>query len=220
MPLRISMEAKGAAEAAEYLRRIGEQVEPMLKALGMDIIRSVQIRALRNLSGTYPGPNQEHVLAVRTGTLRRFVSAQPITVESDGLSWGLPAGEKESVIGAKLESGGTIRPTASRMLRIPLTAALTRNGVDRNAGRSLRGDKDFFFGISKAGNPILYKRVAAGGKAGKEGWMKAVPWYLLRAFVNIRGRKWFTTSVEDVEREEMSGLIEQNMTVFLRGKPA
>lgn len=216
MPVRFTVDTEGAKEAYDYLHGIGEKVGPMLKDLGVDTLREVQAEALRNLSGTYPGPNQEHVLAVRSGTLRRFTSIQPITVESDGLSWGLPAGVKESIIGAKLEAGGTIKATNCRMLRIPLPSALTSKGVDRNAGRSLRGDKDYFFGMSKAGNPILFKRVSVG----KGGFQKAVPWYVLRASVNIRGRGWFTAAVTTVESTKMAGLEEKHMTVLLRGKPA
>lgn len=219
MPARFSVEAEGAVEAYEYLHSIGERIRPMLKELGLDALRAVQVRALRNLSGTYPGPNMEHALAVRSGTLRRFASAQPVTVESDGLSWGLPVGEDESRIGAKLEVGGTIRPTHSRMLRIPLPAALTRNGVDRNTGRSLRGDSDYFFGMSRAGNPIIFKRVPIGGKAGKEGWKKCVPWYVLRASVNIRGRHWLAAAVDEVQAQEMASIEEKNMRVLLRGNP-
>jgi hypothetical protein len=213
MPYRITVEAKGASEATTWLRQVGDEVSPMLKALGFDSLRLVQAQAIRNLSGSYPGPNQEHVLAVRSGTLRRFTAAQPITVEQDGLSWGLPVGPNESRIGRFLNEGGTIRAKTSKMLRIPLPAALTSQGVDRNAGRSLRGDPNFFFWVSKAGTPILWKVDRA-----KSGKIRSTPWYVLKASVTIRGRHWFDDAVEKITQQEMAAPVEGRLAVLLRDR--
>jgi hypothetical protein len=208
VPLNITVDAKGAKEAYDWLHKIGEGVEPMLKALGMDLLRAVQTKALRNLSGRYPGPNQEHVVAVRSGTLRRFVAAQPITVESDGLSWGLPSGERETGIGKTLEEGGTLKPSKSKYLRIPLAfgGALTAQGVDRNAGRSLRDVPGFKVWKSKAGNLIIWNTTKK----------KPQPWYILKPSVTIRARYWFSDAVEKTTAENLDQLIEGQLSVLLR----
>lgn len=211
MPARFLVESKGAMEAYEYLHSVGQGVTQMLKALGYDALMAVKIEYVHNISGYYPGPNQEHVLAVRSGALRRFALAQQIAVESDGLAWGLPAGQKQSIIGAKLEAGGQITPKAGRFLRIPLPAALTTKGVDRNAGRSLREDKSYFVARSHAGNPIIFKK--------QEKNRPPVPWYLLKTSVNIRGRHGLEDAVRKVEATKMEGLEQKHMQVLLRGKP-
>jgi hypothetical protein len=208
MPFRITVDAKGAKEAYDWLHEIGEGVLPMLNALGLKILQAVQTKALRNVSGRYPGPNQENVVAVRTGTLRRFISAQPITVEKDGLSWGLPSGEVQSGIGKTLEEGGTIRPTKSKFLRIPLAfgGALTAQGVDRNAGRSLRDVPGFKVWPSKAGNLIIWNVTKK----------KPVPWYILKTSVFIRARWWFSDAVEKASAEHLDQLIDGQLSVLLR----
>jgi hypothetical protein len=208
MPFRVTVDAKGAKEAYDWLHEIGEGVLPMLNALGLKILQAVQTKALRNLSGRYPGPNQENVVSVRTGTLRRLVAAQQVTVEKDGLSWGLPAGELQSRIGRTLEEGGTIRPTKSKFLRIPLAfgGALTAQGVDRNAGRSLRDVPGFRVWPSKGGNLILWNTTKK----------KPEPWYILKTSVTIRARYWFSDSVEKSTAENLDQLIEGQLSVLLR----
>lgn len=211
MPIGITVEAKGAKEAYDWLHGIGEGAMPMLKALGYDLLNQIKTAAIRNLSGRYPGPNQEHVVAVRSGALRRFTMDQQITVEQDGLSWGLPEGPNESRIGRILDSGGTIRAKKSKMLRIPLAAALTAQGVDRNAGRSLRGDPNFMFWVSKAGKPILWKIDKT--KAGK---LRSTPWYILKPSVAIRARRWFSTPAEQVTADNLEVLAEGHLSLLLR----
>lgn len=217
---KVIVEARGAAEALDYLRAVHAQAGPMLRRLGFGLLFKIKVAALRNLSGVYPGPNLEHVLAVRTGTARRFVSAQNALVLRDGLAWGLPAEQTESRILAKQEVGGEIRPKRAKMLRIPLRLALTPQGVDRYAGQQLprlqsslkSGTVSGFTTLgrkSRSGWPILYR------VSGTKTRTKIEPWYVLVPKVTLRPVGWFADAVES-QGAEVSKMAEAELATMLR----
>jgi hypothetical protein len=192
-------DASAAAQAAAGLT-------PRQRAfLVRKAVQTVKRHALQNLRGRF--------LKVRSGTLFRWTSSQPVIVHGDGeVSWGLPEGFNISEYGAKNNSGGQI--TGNPLLRIPLPPALTGNKVDRNAFVQFRGMdpsaryKRFglFFLKSKAGNLLLVKR-------GKDGGIE--PWYLLRHSVNIPARPWFDDAIQ---MADLPNLIDELVEAFLEKK--
>lgn len=134
------------------------------------------------------------VLAARTGHTRRALS--PGRVWRVGNESFGAVGHPSAYVAA-LETGERIRPTASTFLRIPLAAALTGAGQDRNVGRSVRGVEGFFI------YPTRKQRAA--GKARTTNLFIArnvngrlVLWYLLKTEVKLPEKRIFATVLEQM----------------------
>lgn len=125
-------------------------------------------------------------LLVRTGLTRsRLTPAfRPVRI----------AGTTSAAVGspdahvADLEAGGP-KSAGSGYFRIPLARAQTPAGVDRMAGRSIRGVPGFFLRRSKAGH-LLGMRATPGGR-------RAFPWYLFVKSIVLRPRRMFARTVAE-----------------------
>lgn len=118
-------------------------------------------------------------LGVRTGATRRRLSPGG-RVYKIGNRYESAVGSPDPYMKTH-ESGGTIH--GDPYLRIPLAAAQTPAGQDRNVGRSVRGDTDLFLLKARSGNLFLAKR---SGRA-------LELWYLLKRSVTMPARKMFAT---------------------------
>lgn len=221
---RYTMSAEGALEAVEYLRGLHSEIQPMLERLGVKLLLKIQRAALENLV-----KHKSHLLRVE---LARFVSAQPINIEKDGLSWGLPVGatvegkggqnKPMTAIGRIHEVGGVIRPTGNnKMLRIPLPPALTGDGTDKYAGWDFHARQPWgggskitrWFILNRPGrNPLI---VMATGRSKKV--TVITPMYTLVYQATIKPKWWFSSAVEKVAPEIEPG-AEVELRAFIKGK--
>lgn len=103
------------------------------------------------------------------------------------------------------EEGGTI--TGNKFLRIPLAAAQTPAGVDREAGHSLRSVPGIFFIRSKGGNLFAVR------KASRRSRMEFL--YLLKPSVTIPARRPFAT-VRDRVAPQVSALTGGEVAVVMQ----
>lgn len=170
-------------EARAELERLRvKDIPRVLKRARYQLALDAKREADINVSGA--------VLRARSGSLKKHIARQSIYQEDDLTHWGLPAGEKESRIGAFQEVGGTIVPRVAKMLRIPLRAAQTAAGVDRYAGIRLRSVPGFFIYRSGDGRLSLLRRTDRGKSS------KVEAWYRLAFSATIRAHPWFGTAVD------------------------
>ena len=98
------------------------------------------------------------------------------------------------------ELGGTVRPTRSRFLRIPIGAGLTRAGVSRwnmvNTGRGWTTDDGdpTFIRQGPGGSPIIFRVTGKGKGGGIE------PIAVLKRSVRIPARLGFFSTWKRLER--------------------
>jgi len=139
------------------------------------------------------------LLMVRTGTLRRYITATlaaQLTDDATGVRTGLPRGDALAKIARVQDEGATIRPTTHKYLRIPLQGAKTAAGVDRYAGVHLcmqKVEPPIFAIRSKLGNLLLARRIGTGKDA------QIQPLYVLKSQVTLKPRYWWTGAVRTVE---------------------
>lgn len=145
------------------------------------------------------------VLHVRTGRLRASIGGR-VDVEGPRLDLVLSAGGNRAGTAVRYaaihERGGVIRPTAGKLLRIPLPGSLTGAGVDRNPG-SLRGSPDYRF--TRAADGRMYLVSTATGRPG----------YRLVPQVRIPARPYLRPSLESVRpglRAAVHAAIERVVT--------
>lgn len=199
---RIGLSIDGADIVEKNLLRLGQIIGPRLQGWGIQLLQEAQKIAVKRTSASYSptAPAQENLLQVRTGNLRRYLLAQYIRIEDKSLAWGIDDSDEEGRIGLKLFHGGPITAKSGQALRIPLAAALTAKGVDKNDGVSFRGmdratmrDK---YGLtpwkSKAGNLLLMKITRL------KKFSRFEPWYIIKKAVNIRPRNWFPDPEADL----------------------
>ena len=183
--MQISVETTGIDQVIKALNYLGKNTPVALRQWAMRLLLRVKATAIQNVSND--------ILNVRTGTLRRWISYQDVVDEGNGVcSWGLPKNFGPSVYGAKLEEGGDITAQPGRLLRVPLPAALTGNGVDRYAGISFRdsGLPPGLSVISRPGHtPLIVKIIEKIKNARWELWYALVP------KVTIQKHPWFSNAV-------------------------
>jgi len=215
----IAIEVRGAKELKATLEKAASGVS--LASFRNTARATVETRNLlfRGMSGkkvsdsffgfrSPPG----HTLAARTGQTRAALSP--------GRVWRL-GNESFGAVGhpgahvKALEEGATVRPTSSQYLRIPLAAALTGGGQDRNVGRSVRGVPGFF----------LYptKRQRESGKARTRNLFIAksvngrlVLWYLLKTEVKMPEKRLFAVTLEQM-RPRYLELMGRSVAAVVRG---
>jgi hypothetical protein len=148
----------------------------------------------------------------RTGNLVHWIQQQQPTYEEHSVSWGLPKGNKESMIGKALNDGvENMTSRTGRFLRIPIPGGPADQGagVDPYAGVPLRTVPGFFVAKSQAGNPIIFRALDRGLKGvGKAG--RIVPWYILKSSVTIPPHPWFSNAVETT-KSLVSVIIESRL---------
>ena len=133
-------------------------------------------------------------IGVRSGATRRSVTARTFKVNNVYIGVvGSPAKYLKII-----EEGGTI--VGSPMLRIPLAAAQTGAGVDRNMGRSVRGVSGFFVWPSRKQREGTLGRIK-GTYLAKSAGGRLELWYLLKASVTIKPHRVFEAAAKRANRE-------------------
>lgn len=197
----ISIEVRGAAELAKKLDAAASGVA--LASFRNVARATVETRNLlfvgmsaKKVSDSFFGFRSPpgHTLAARTGQTRNMLSP--------GRVWRL-GNESFGQVGhpsphvKALEDGATVRPKTAQYLRVPLAAALTGSGQDRNVGRSVRGVPGFFIYPSK-------RQREGGGARTKSLFLaknvngKLVLWYLLLREVKLPEKKLFAVTLEQM----------------------
>ena len=176
------------AEFQAILERHRLNTPKVQKAIAKRLAGLIAQQAVSNVN--------DDLLMKRTGTSMRYVgmALRQQKEEGNSITIGLPKGDPLAKILRVHDQGGTIYPTHSAMLRIPLPPALTGAGVLKaplgELGFSIRGatapgtDKPFF-------RPKGHDTV--GISTGKGEYQ---PWFLLRPFVVLKARGWFRGAVE------------------------
>lgn len=190
--MEISTEIRGAEEVIRALTILQKRTPGAIQIAARRLLMRVKSAAIQNVSND--------VLQVRTATLRRWISAQEVIEESPTTwSWGLPSEFGPSNYGAKLETGGDILPKNGKLLRVPLAAAKTANGVDRYAGQSFRntGLPEGLKVIARPGRtPLIVKILEKKRNARWELWYALVP------KVTIKPHPWFSSAVRAATETE------------------
>ena len=183
------------AEFQAILERHRLNTPKVQKAIAKRLAGLIAQQAVSNVN--------DDLLMKRTGTSMRYVgmALKQQNEESNSITIGLPKGDPLAKILRVHDQGGTIYPTHSAMLRIPLPPALTGAGVLKaplgELGFSIRGatapgtDKPFF---RPKGHDTV--GISTGTKYSGESWGTYQPWFLLRAFVVLKARGWFRGAVE------------------------
>lgn len=128
-------------------------------------------------------------LGARSGQTRARLSPGGIVLR-DGLRLTSAVGSPDPYV--KLhEEGGTV--TGNQFLRIPTANALTAGGVDKNAGRSVRGLPGYRVIRTSAGR-LWIVRDAGGEKSGRIEFM-----YLLVRSITLRARHIFAETARELE---------------------
>ena len=143
------------------------------------------------------------LLKVRTGNLRRatFHQVEEASTSVDVL---LGVDSNRAPYGRIHEKGGTIRPTRSRFLTIPLPAARTGSGVARFTARQVIADP----GAYGYTGTFVAKRVIFG----KRGPDQIEPLFALKSHVRIRPVGFLTHTVDDKRAwmpTELRGAVHQ-----------
>ena len=185
-----------------------KDVADRLDKAGNDVVKAVEriaeTYALMTLDKTRRLMRTK--LNVRTGrligsldyTVKRTGKVVSVTVSSGGSSTG---GEVRYAAVHEFGSNGPITPKGGKYLRLPLPAALTADGVDRNSNRSVRGDDSFKFVPTtrlKGNNPLLVKVDTL------------VPWYVLKESVTIPARPTLGPAAKQAQKElerDLDGLF-------------
>lgn len=156
---------------ADRLKGIGrEEFTRRLNVALAEVALEMEAGAKRNATGAP---------MVRTGRLRQSIRAS-VQDGTSGPEIHLQAGDARVRYAALQEFGGTVRPTVSDFLRIPLDAALTASGVDRFSGR-LR---------ILAPNEFYARRTTTGLFLFKADEVDGPPWYKLVREVEIKGSRY------------------------------
>ena len=156
------------------------------KAGGGKVIKAVETLAevyaletldkTRQLMRTKLTPRTGRLIGSLRHTVKRRGATVEVTVSSGG---GSGAAEVRYAAVHEVGSNGPITAKNGKYLRLPLPAALTGAGVDRNSNRSVRNDDSFKFVPTtrlKGNNPLLVKVDTL------------VPWYVLKESVTIPAR--------------------------------
>lgn len=176
---------------------VAEQLEKLGKGGLMDAIELVAIDYGLQAE-TQTKKLMTTVLKVRTGRLRNSVR-QRVKRTKTKVIVTLQAGGKRVpyMMVHEFGSDGDITPKRGKYLRLPLPPAQTKRGVDRRAGGSLRGDKDFRFVPAKylkGNNPLLIH--VPSGK----------PWYVLKKSVRIPPRPTISKAYQWLEANMIPAL--------------
>lgn len=208
----------GGKEAVRRLNSLKGNLGNASTAIAKSMVMKVKRKALENLTA-YPS----NLLGTQ---LARFASAQPVKVEADGVSWGLPTGvtsqdnkgltKPMSAIGLLHEKGGIIRPTGeNKMLRIPLPPAMTAGGVDRYAGRDFHqrpppeASGMRWFILNRGKNPIICMALS------KAKMTVVTPMYAL-VYQSVIKPKWWLRRAYDAARAEFPAAAKDGMTILMR----
>lgn len=155
----------------------------------------------------------------RTGRLRASITGS-VVVKAGEWAISLRAGGNESGKGsvkyARLqEKGGTVRPTKSKFLAIPVGPALTAAGVSRYA--SPRDVPGLVVAQTRGGQLVLL--MGARGKVGGKGrTVKAGEvYFLLRRQVHVPGRPYLEPAA-DIVKLLLPGQVAGALTEVLRGQ--
>lgn len=132
-----------------------------------------------------------NTLAVRSGQSRARITPGGRVLQAGDVAFAVVGSPDPHV--AFLEEGGTIY--GRQYLRIPLASAQTAQGVDRNAGRSLRDIPGLVFVRSHRGK--LFAGIEKGGPRSR----RFTFLYLLVPSVTLRGRHIFGDTQREVEPE-------------------
>jgi hypothetical protein len=190
--IEIRIEASGIQGAEDRIRALHRGIPWFLRYVGRQIALTAKRQAVANASNAD--------LRRRTGHLVHWTNDQQPTYGEHDVSWGLPKGNKESMIGRALNDGvRNITSRSGKFLRIPIPGGPADQGagVDPYSGVPLRSIGGFFVSKSKAGNPIIFR--IGGGKAERGAMFTVTPWYLLRASVTIPPHPWFSNAVMTTE---------------------
>lgn len=197
MPVSISVSVKGldkfaaklATEAARNRAHIRLATERSVRIVERDLKKRAMTGQRRSdpFWGPSGPPASSNQVAVRSGHTRRSVTGRVYALRDTVI--GVVGTALKHV--AMLEEGGVVR--GSPMLRIPTGAAKTGAGVDREAGRSVKG-KGYFIWPNRAQRSGKLSRV-------KNVWLAKVVggimrlFYLLKPQVRHRARWLFRTSL-------------------------
>jgi hypothetical protein len=197
------------AQAVRLLQTMRANVPKGIRLIARRIALDVIRESTKNVSND--------LLMVRTGTLRRYITAtltSQLSEDDTGVRTGLPKGDTEAKIARVHDEGATIRPTMHQFLRVPLQAATTSAGVDRYAGLHLcmhKVDPPIFAFRSKAGKLLLGRRIGEGKAAHLEVLYALVPQ------VTLKARHWWTGAVKAVQMR-VPNHIETVMRKIIQGE--
>lgn len=179
----LNLSVRGITQTTRNLNRAAARVSPRLvtqvERETIRLERDLKQHSLTGNKGFHPfwgvtGASGE-TLGARSGHTRRSIARRVFTV----------AGTVIGAVGSPLrqmklhEEGGTV--SGKPYLRIPTRAMQTAAGVDRNAGRSIKGQPGMFLLRSKAGN--LWAAMRQGGTL--------VLAYLFKFQIRLRARHMF-----------------------------
>lgn len=142
----------------------GKQLSARIQNMGPSIRASArrQLGVIGEHLATYGRAHfEDSGLKVRSGDLRRSITAMPVEEDEHGLRGGMLAGQGLPYAPIQ-EFGGTILPVNGQFLAIPMEDALTPSGVPRFAPRDAESagyDRVFF---SPIGNQLYMYGVKDG----------------------------------------------------------
>lgn len=140
-------------------------------------------------------------LGARSGRTRASVTSEVVRF-SDGIILGIVGSPLKMLIAH--EEGAFI--SGNQYLRIPLAAAQTAAGIDRNLGRSIRGLPGTFILKSKRGNLFVVRR---------RGRYDMEFLYLLKHSVRLPARHTFRESARRM-RGPIEAIFERDMAILVR----
>lgn len=161
-------------------REVTEEFGKGFRTIGSRFVRTMTRERLRKSGTPTYGDSRPGVFlrsgSLASGLLRKVEGQGSINRLTLRVGWFDP---KLARIASTQEFGGTIRPTRSKYLTIPLPAAMTPSGVLRRPARQWQNT---FFFRSKAGNLILARSL---GKGALE------PLFVLKREVTLKPRLGF-----------------------------
>lgn len=177
-------------------------------ALKAELSSKPKVDPFWGVMGGWPG------LHARTGGTRRRLSPGGRVYKVGNVLTTAVGSPDQHVLDA--EEGGTFT-ASSGFFRIPTKAAMTRSGVDRMAGLSLRARSDLFLFKTKKGNLWVAKRGGTYGPMAEaqaeNGRGKPVLMYLLKKTITRKARHIFARVTketrDDVVRQVGRGVALQ-----------
>lgn len=187
----ISVTTRGGKETAARLgRAVGETRSALERAVQRSsVLLSRETRLqLSGKGGSDPFLGRKGAaapfLGVRSGGTRSRITPGGRVYRS-GNTYTSAVGSPDAYMKTH-EEGGTITPKSSKFLRIPLAAAQTSAGVDRQAGRGLRSVPDLFVVRTLGGRLLIARNRGRGLNRGRVEFL-----YLLVRSVTLPARRPF-----------------------------
>jgi hypothetical protein len=212
----IGLTVTGAAEAATRMTRAAQGAKATQER-GLNAAAARVLAALKHRMSDAGGHNpffgrtggRGDTLAARSGGSRARLVLTRAHQAGGVMTAGAGSPDKHVRF---LENGGTI--TGGKLLRIPLAAAQTPQGVDRWAGQSARSIPGAFLIRSHGGRLFIVRE--QGGKAGGGGRSRMEFLYQLVKQVRVRGRHVFAGAEHDADAEVRALAGQQVVTQIVR----